>query len=264
MGRIFAKAEREKFKQDMDEILALFDDMDGENFQMSKQTILSRLEEMIAEPETESSESTESSDGWDFRKEKAARLFAEDDVIRLRPFSCGDEKFYFLIREQYKIFKMDFPEEQLIANYRKGLQRRTSFYCVIERRSDGAPLGYIALKDTSRALWEIAIELDQQYCRHGYGSRAIVVFLQEVKRITGKSQFQFLVEVDNVPCQNCMKKVNARLVGIHNLTFDSVEKAESFERKNLALITEHMKSLAGELDVAPRKLLSHVLDYRLD
>ena len=61
-----------------------------------------------------------------------------------------------------------------------------------------------------------------------------------------------------------MRKIEAKLVGSYNLAFDTEEEAKIFEEENLELITEHMWTLAKELDVAPKKLLSHVLDYRLD
>ena len=72
------------------------------------------------------------------------------------------------------------------------------------------------------------------------------------------------MEVDNIPCQNCMKKAGAELLGLHNFAFDSEEAAEQFEETHLALITEHMRTLAAKLGVEPRKLLSHVLDYRIN
>ena len=41
------------------------------------------------------------------------------------------------------------------------------------------------------------------------------------------------------------------------------EDKRQFEEKNLNLIDDNMKELAARMGVAPRKLLSHVLDYRL-
>lgn len=263
MGRIFAKAQKDIANKELDEILAMLDDMKDEDFQISKQKILDRLDEMILESEKKQIEPIAPENSWNFGKEKSWTTFAEDGIVRLCPFSNGDERFYYSIREQYKVFEKNFSEDQLIAGYWMETQKDSAFYCAIERISDCTKLGYIALKDTSKDLWEIAIELGSSHCHQGYGARAIILFLQKVQEITGKSQFQFLVEVDNIPCQNCMEKLKARLIGIHNFSFNTEEEAEEFEERNLELITEHMKTLAGELDVAPRKLLSHVLDYRI-
>lgn len=56
MGRIYAKVQKNKMNQDLDEILAMLDDMKGEDFQISKQKILNRLEEMIPESKEKQSE----------------------------------------------------------------------------------------------------------------------------------------------------------------------------------------------------------------
>ena len=61
-----------------------------------------------------------------------------------------------------------------------------------------------------------------------------------------------------------MKKAGAELTSLHNFAFDSEEDAEQFETTHLELITEHMRTLAAKLGVKPRKLLSHVLDYRIN
>ena len=125
-------------------------------------------------------------------------------------------------------------------------------------------VGYLALKNTARDPWEAAIELDRAFCHRGYGSRAVMLFLRRVQELTGRKEFQFLVEVDNLPCQGCMEMLKARLVGINQCAFTTEEETEAFEEKHLDLITEHMRHLAKELRIAPKKLLSHVLDYRLE
>lgn len=38
----------------------------------------------------------------------------------------------------------------------------------------------------------------------------------------------------------------------------------NFEATHLDLMTEHMRTLVAQLGVEPRKLLSHVLDYRIN
>ena len=74
----------------------------------------------------------------------------------------------------------------------------------------------VAVKDTSKELWEIAVELDKAHCGQGCGSKAITLFLKRLNEITTKNQFQFLVEVDNIPCQSCMKKAGQQDCSIRN------------------------------------------------
>jgi L-amino acid N-acyltransferase YncA len=113
-------------------------------------------------------------------------------------------------------------------------------------------------------LWEIAIELDGKYTRRGYGPRSIRLYLNEIRRITGKETFRALVEADNIPSQKCFEKLGAQLVGLcSGAVLKTDAEKERFEEKNLDLIDEHMVGLAERLGTEPRKLLSHVLDYRL-
>lgn len=112
-------------------------------------------------------------------------------------------------------------------------------------------------------LWEIGIEFLQEYCHMGYGTAALRLFLSVITDITGKTQFQTLVETDNILSQKLMEKLGARLVDIYDYVFHSEEGAEVFEEEHLNEITDRMVELAEEIGVEPRKLLSHVLDYRL-
>ena len=122
---------------------------------------------------------------------------------------------------------------------------------------------YIGIIDSSKNLWELVLELKKDQCHKGYGTRANILFIRKIAEITGKTQYKSVVEVDNLASQACMAKLNAELVDIENRAFKSEEEAEQFEEEHLDLINDHMIQLASELDVEPRQLLSHVLDYRI-
>ena len=138
------------------------------------------------------------------------------------------------------------------------------FYCIIKDSKENLPVGYLGIKDTSAALWEIAIELDEKYTHKGFGPRSICLYLNEIQRITGKAEFKALVEVDNIHSQKCFERLKAKLVGLcDSLVLKTDVEREHFEKRHLDLIDAHMMGLAERLGVEPRKLLSHVLDYRL-
>ena len=191
MGRIYAKAQQEKMNRNLNEILAMLDNLKDENCQISKQKILDCLKEMMTENESQQSEIMGHGGSWNFSGEKAQSIFAEDDTIQLCPFSKGDDKFYFLIREHYKIFEKKFQEEQLSASYWAETQKDSTFYCAIVRVGDCTKLGYIALKNTSKDLWEIAIELDQKYCRCGYGQGPFYCFCKRSEKLQANVCFSF-------------------------------------------------------------------------
>lgn len=204
---------------------------------------------------------------WDFSHEKAAPVFAGDELVTLRPVKMEDADFYVGIRAQYSMMyqgilrlKKPVSEALLIVD----LCRPECFYCMVEKANDNALIGYLGIKDASEDIWEIAIELDGQNTHKGFGSRSICLFLNELQRITGKAEYRALVEADNLPSQKCFEKLGANLTGLCNspiLKLD--EEKKRFEDRHLDLIDDNMKVLAARLDVEPRKLLSHVLEYRL-
>jgi RimJ/RimL family protein N-acetyltransferase len=206
-------------------------------------------------------------DAWDFSTEKARTVFVEDDTVTLCPITLADADFYRNIRMQYSLiyrsayYNAEDKTESLFAGEALAPQ---VFYCVIRNPKENQPIGYLGIKDTSADLWEIAIELDGKYTRQGYGPHSVRLYLNELQRITGKDAFRALVEVDNIPSQRCFEKLGAHLVGLcSGAVLKTDDEKERFEARNLSLIDAHMMRLAERLGTELRKLLSHVLDYRL-
>lgn len=204
---------------------------------------------------------------WDFTTEKNQVLLAKDRMTVLRPIQVADADFYVSVKAQYSMMyralihmgKVD-NKDLLMAD----LFKPETFYCIIENSKDGTPVGYIGVKDTRADIWEVAIELDERFTHQGFGSQSIQLFLNKMHRITGKSEYQALVETDNLPSQKCFEKLGARLIGLCNGPILKLEEEKRrFEDRNLNLIDGNMKELAVCLGVEPRMLLSHVLDYRL-
>jgi RimJ/RimL family protein N-acetyltransferase len=270
MGKIFEQAEKNQLNQYLDEILAMLETMkengEAENFQeVGKQKVLDRLHEMIDSSERRTAAANTYGKPWDFSAEKSAAVFAENERIQLRPFTERDKEFYATIRRQYSVLDIGcLPEDEQMAFYWDEVQNDAAFFCTITQSDTASPVGYIGIKDTSRNLWEVSCELVPQACHQGYGLAANLLFLTTLRDITGKSQYHALVEVDNLPCQELMQKLDATLLGIYNYTFHSDAEAEAFEEDHIGQITDHMRQLAAELDVEPRKLLSHVLDYNIN
>ena len=81
---------------------------------------------------------------------------------------------------------IEFTMAQLTDYWSPEIKKTSAFYCVIEVEDDSQKIGYIAVKDTSKELWEIAIELDKAHCGQGCGSKAITLFLKRLNEITTK------------------------------------------------------------------------------
>lgn len=204
---------------------------------------------------------------WDFTTEKSQVLLAKDRMAVLRPIQVADADFYVSVKAQYSMMYRSLMHMGKVGNkdlLMADLFKPESFYCIIENSKDGTPVGYIGVKDTRVDIWEVAIELDGQFTHQGFGSQSIQLFLNEMHRITGKSEYRALVETDNLPSQKCFEKLGARLIGLCNGPILKLEEEKKrFEEKNLNLIDDNMKKLATRLEVEPRTLLSHVLDYWL-
>lgn len=203
---------------------------------------------------------------WDFSREKAHPVFVQDDAVIIRPAHENDAEFYVSIRMQYSMmYRVMICVEKHSSEslFLLDICQPESFYCIIEN-PERVPIGYLGIKDTSADIWELAIELDKQYTQHGLGPRSIVLFLNEVSLITGKTKFKAKVEADNIPSQKCFEKIGSKLIGLCNGPILKLEEEkERFEENNLNLIDANMNELADRLGVEPRKLLSHVLEYRM-
>lgn len=204
---------------------------------------------------------------WDFTDGKARAVFARDEAVILRPIRVNDADFYMSVKAQYSMMYRALIHMGKVDNVdllMADLFKPESFYCIVENAKDKMPVGYIGVKDTGADIWEIAIELNGQFTHQGFGSRSIQLFLNEIHRITGKSEYRALVETDNLPSQKCFEKVGARFIGLCNGPILKLEEEKRrFEERNLNLIDDNMRKLAVRLEVEPRMLLSHVLDYRL-
>ena len=60
-----------------------------------------------------------------------------------------------------------------------------------------------------------------------------------------------------------MAKIGAELVGLCDGPFKTAEEKKQFEDEHIDRIDDHMRSLAIQLSVEPRELLSHVLEYEI-
>lgn len=203
---------------------------------------------------------------WNFSREKSKPLFVRDGTVIIRPVKESDTEFYLSVRMQYSmIYRIMISQENRRREdlFLLDLCQPESFYGIIEDTSR-VPVGYIGIKDTCTDIWELAIELDKQHTRRGLGPRSIILFLNEVHRITGRTTFKVKVEPDNIPSQKCFERLGAVLTGLcDSPLLKTPEEKEQFERKNLNLIDDNMRSVADRLVVEPQKLLSHVLEYRV-
>ena len=255
-------AEREK---EIERLQKLLNSVKGfpEGSPLRAEAYIKTLEDMLQDLTTE----PQQGECWDFSNEKSWSVFAQDESLILRPIGIADLEFYIGIRTQYSVLCRVMVETEAHKSeswFINDACQPEDFFCVIESVAEQKPIGYIGLKDTRNDLWEIAIELDNQCTGKGYGPNSVRLFLNEIYKITGRAEYQARIDTNNLPSQKCFEKIGAELVGLCDGPILKLpDEKKRFEDKNLNLIDNHMRELASRLGVEPRKLLSHVLDYRL-
>ena len=127
----------------------------------------------------------------------------------------------------------------------------------------GSYIGYCGIKDTSQDLWEIAIELKRDWTKHGIGYPALFTMLNAIKSRLGVTEFRVRIDPTNYPSQKLFERLGAIPNGLSELWLHDHRALEKFEEENLHLIDERIVEVAKKFQVEPRKLLSHVLEYRL-
>lgn len=261
MGRIYEKAEREKEIEDLQSLLKSLEALrQGDSRELDAYLI--ELKKQIAQNNAQKGVGKI----WDFSKEKKRVVFSRDDRVILRPVVRGDRDFYLHIKTQYSMMYrsiVNTEPERVPKLLDRDLRQPESFFCIVET-PEHTPIGYLGIKNTRKICWEIAIELDGAYTHQGYGSHSIRMFLNEISRITGKTELCATVEVDNIPSQRCFESLGAEFVGLcDGAILRTPEDKARFEEQNLNLIDDHIRAVAARLSVEPRKLLSHLLEYRL-
>ena len=168
MDRICTIIPKKKMECVSDEILASLDKLGkrdasaGETSTYSKQEIIDIISVLL-----DPSKSSTAGKCWDFSQERTNPVFIADRTVLLRSLTAKDEEFYAAVREQYSIFHKGLTMAQLTDNQSPEVKKTSAFYCVIEAEDSSQEIGYIAVKDTSKELWEIAIELDKAHCGQG-------------------------------------------------------------------------------------------------
>lgn len=268
MGKLLKEAKKTSSMDvslEMKHLVENLQSMSDEEREEGISNILDKLEENQEklEKEIEKHKNIKSGKGWDFSKEKELKILVQSDKLIIRNIQEADKEKYIQIKKENSDTPHFYQEEGYCESIWKDTQEDNSFCCSVTRKADQNFLGYVALKNTTTNLWEVAIEFLNEYCHQGYGTEALKLFLPTIAHITRKTQFQALVEVDNIRSQKLMEKLGARLIDIYDYVFNGDEEAaEAFEAEHLDEITDRMVEQARQLGVEPRKMLSHVLDYR--
>lgn len=200
------------------------------------------------------------------RRLRSLSLLCSDEFIELVPITTDeDAKRYIQVRAENEITTAAFIDKD---GYEKimidDVLDENTFYCSIYDVDTDDYMGYCGINNVNTEEWELAVELLKEYQGRGYGYRVMTTFMNCIKAETGCGHFITRVDPENTASQKLMKKLGFQPAGITTLIIKDEKKLAEFEEEGMERLDGRMKDLAVEFDVEPRKLLSHVLVYKID
>ena len=187
-------------------------------------------------------------------------IITENEII-LRKVQDSDKDIFIELQKENNIVKSMMKEEayrNMLWN--EHIEYKALMFSVIV---DNEYAGYCGIKNTTHEQWEIAIEILNKWKHKGIGYRAISVMLDEIKNRLNVSEFRVRIDAENYPSQRLFEKLGAEPNGISEFLLHEEADIGRCEEENIHLLDERMQKLAKRFSVEPRKLLSHVLEYKL-
>jgi len=197
------------------------------------------------------------------RLPKEGAILAENDNILLKAVSEEQKNYMLSVSYECSFLKHEFENE----TYRKYLweefiNEKVANYCIYDKKTKEF-VGYCGIKDLTREIPELAIELLSKYRQHGYGFQALSLLMDQFSKITGENVFWSRVEVDNYASQALHRKLGAVPNGMSEFLLHG-EEITKYQKENQHLIDDNIRKLAADFGVEPIEILGHVLEYRIE
>ena len=187
-------------------------------------------------------------------------IITENEII-LRKVQDSDKDIFIELQKENNIVKSMMKEEayrNMLWN--EHIEYKALMFSIVV---DNEYVGYCGIKNTTHEQWEIAIEILNKWKHKGIGYRAISVMLDEIKNRLNVSEFRVRIDTENYPSQRLFEKLGAEPNGISEFLLHEEADIRRCEEENIHLLDERIQKLAKQFNVEPRKLLSHVLEYKL-
>lgn len=198
-------------------------------------------------------------------EQKALELIAQSarQNIRLRPLADSDRADYIELQKELSFSKELYNKESIVKNTWKDMLSENSRRFAIVDTETKAFCGYCGIKDIRKRIPEIEIELLERYQRKGIGYHALAGMMKSIADKYGTEAFLSKVEPDNYASQNLMEKLGGKPDGTQLDIRIEEEDAAAFEERYKSLIDDNIRMVAEKFQVEPRRLLTHVLLYRI-
>lgn len=191
------------------------------------------------------------------------KILCESSDIILRKATDDDKEPYYQLQKEYAYMKSAFANPEFKDELWQEYLSKENLYYTIAKKEDNVFIGYCGIKNLNRKIWEIAIEIKSEFCHQGYGYSALKMYLETVSKISGRHEFASRVDTDNIVSQNLMEKLGFQPYGLSEFLLYKEEDKLAAEEEYKDKLDDRYMALAKKFKAEPRKLLSHVLEYRI-
>ncbi|NBH15028.1 N-acetyltransferase [Lachnospiraceae bacterium] len=246
-------------------VMDIFEKEDGKTFEEKKKEAISYLKDkentLLAERLIDIATNDEMGKKINHMFWEFGECITVKDNIILRKVQDSDKDIFIELQEENNIVKSMLKEEayrNMLWN--EHIEYKALMFSIIV---NDEYVGYCGIKNITHEQWEIAIEILYKWKHKGIGYKAVSVMLDEIKNRLNVSKFRVRIDAENYPSQKLFEKLGAEPNGISEFMLHGEADIQRCEEENLHLIDERMQELASKFNVEPKKLLSHVLEYRL-
>lgn len=127
---------------------------------------------------------------------------------------------------------------------------------------DGRQIGECGISSIYSDEWRVTVEILPEWRNQQIAYKALSIMFDEIKNRLGVSEFYADVFPDNYPSRRVFEKLGAVPAGVREYCIYG-ENKEKFEEENSDLIDDKFIATAEEFHVPPKKLLSHILVYKI-
>lgn len=260
------KAAKIFLEDTVQKVMDIFEAEDGRSFEEKKQEAKEYLkgqeDTLLARRVLAAAINDETGRCWKEKFWQAGDTLQYDEHISLRKVRETDRENFIELQKETSMIKSMLKEESgCMMLWNEHIQDK-SLMATIE--VNGEYVGYCGINNLLQEQWEIAIELRKKWRCKGVGYAAINTLLFAIKSRIHKNEFRVKINADNYASQRLFEKLDAVPYGIAEHILHKEEDILRCEEENLDAIDDTLIKVAEKFGVEPRRLLSHVLEYKID
>jgi len=224
-------------------VMDIFEAEDGRVFEEKKKEVIEYLKNqedtLLAERVLSAAINDEKGRCWKEKFWQAGETLQSNGHVILRKVKETDREMFLELQRETSMMRSMLKEEGYrLMLWDEHIQDK-ALMATIEVDDEYA--GYCGINNLSKEYWEIAIELREKW-----------------------REFRVKIDSDNYASQGLFEKLGAVPYGIAEFMLHKEEDIRKCEEENLQEIDDKLMEVAEKFGVEPRKLLSHVLEYRLE